>query len=399
MESENAKNQNHKFLKPGHVLLLFVLVLAISSLPIALMDEDKKEADIITTPPAAKPNPVRTKLDTVTEYNMPIPGTRISMTCPEKFLYDVSAKKFTLPDTHAFITIEVFDKPFAEMYARWSNPDSFLLDSALNLNYLSQEDLILNGSPALLVYCNHLYFGSVSKKCVLLLGDEKQSILVTGSVPIEMIRPIYDQVRACIQTVVWHKDRPSKFYQKDAEPYLPEPEPPLDDDPVRAEALKKRQIALMHKIPFSITPPKIMQLTQVDPDRTIYTLNGSYAPGAVDQPVFIIESGSQTKGITDQVEFTYNRLKSVQLFIGQTEVQEENPIQINGLDGYELTALARHQATNADVFIYQVTLVGEKNWYSMQGIVPNSELAQYGTMLKNMAKSFRQTTPPTHLSL
>ena len=150
-------------------------------------------------------------------------------------------------------------------------------------------------------------------------------------------------------------------------------------------------------MPFTITPPKIMQLAREDPHRTIYTLNGAYLTGAVDQPVFIIEGRSQTEGIIDQADFARKRLQSVHLFIGQTVVQEEKPIQINGLNGYELTALARHQATNSDVFIYQVTLLGEKEWYLMQGIVRNSELAQYGTMLKEMAKSFRQTTPPDHL--
>jgi len=396
MESEIAKNRKNKSLKPGHVLLLFVVVLLLSSLPIVLR-EDTEEVETAAPQAAVIPNPIRTKLDTVTEYNMPIPGTRISMTCPEKFLYDVSAKKFTLPDTHASITIEVFDKPFAEMYAQWSNPDSFLLDSALNLNYLSQEDLVLNGSEALLVHCIHQYFGGILKKYVLLLGDENQSILVTGSVPMQMIRPFHDQVRVCIKTVVWHKEQRTRFSQRDAVPYLPEPEPPLDDDPERAEALKKRQIDLMHKMPFTITPPKIMQLARINPHQNIYTLNGAYSPGAVDQPVFIVEGNSTYETLTDQVAFARDRLKRVQLFIGQTVVKEEIPIQINGLDGYELTALARHQATKSDVFIYQVTLLGEKQSYSMQGIVRNSELAQYGNMLKEMAKSFRQTTPPDHL--
>jgi hypothetical protein len=224
MEFKITKILKNQSLKPGHVLLLFVVVLLLSSLPIVLM-EDEEEVETAVPRSAVNPNPVRMKLDTNVEHNMPIPGTRISMTCPEKFLYNVSQKKFTLPDTAAVITIELFDKPFAEMYAQWSNPDSFLLDPTLNLDYLSQEDLVLNGSEALLVYCNHRHFGSIVKMCVLLLGDENQSILVTGSAPGAMIRPIYDRVRASIKTVVWHKDQ-RRFTQRDAAPYLPEPEPP-----------------------------------------------------------------------------------------------------------------------------------------------------------------------------
>jgi hypothetical protein len=173
--------------------------------------------------------------------------------------------------------------------------------------------------------------------------------------------------------------------------------PPLDDDPERAEALKKRQIRLMHKMPFTIRTPAIMQLAKEDPDRNVYTLNGAYSPGAVDQPVFIVEGKSSSEEIIDPVAFSHKQIRSWQLFIGQMEVNEEIPIRINGLDGYELTARVKHRLTNEDVFIYQVTLFEEKAYYLMQGLVRASDAAEYGNMLKEMAKSFRQTTPPNHL--
>ena len=136
MEFKVAQILKNQSLKPGHILLLLAAVLLLSSLPIVLM-QDTKEVETAAARAGLNLNPIRVKLDTHTDYNMPIPGTRISMTCPEQFLYNASSKKFTLPETSASITIEILsDKGFAEMYAHWSNPDSFLLDPEKSMDYI-----------------------------------------------------------------------------------------------------------------------------------------------------------------------------------------------------------------------------------------------------------------------
>ena len=397
MEFKLAKILKNQSLKPGHILLLFVVVLLLSSLPIVLMEDDE-ETETSTTTMAVNLNPVRTKLDTNTEYNMPIPGTRISMTCPEKFLYNVSLKKFTLPDTSAYITIEILsDKPFADLYAQWSNPDSFLLDPDKSMDYISKENLVLNGNPALLVYGNQQYYSTIQKKCVLLLGDENQSILVTGTVPISMIRKIFDQVRACIKTVVWNKDKSSTFSRRDAEPYLPQEEPVVEFDPVRAEALKRRRLGLLHKLPFTITAPSVMKLAQNEPHRTIYTLNSDYSSTKMDQPVFLVEDRTNSEEIEDQKSFSRNCVKNLFLILSHPAVKEIRPVQIDGLAGYELTAIAKDPATNTELFVYQVSFFEKRIHYIMCGVVHATEAEKYGNMLSDMAKSFRQTTPPNHL--
>jgi len=396
MELKVAQLLKIPTLQPVHILLLLAAVLLLSSLPILLIDEEATENATGSRPVVTKP--ARIKLDTSTEYNMPIPGTRISMTCPEQFLYNVSSKKFTLPDTSASITIEVLsDKGFAETYAHWSNPASFLPDPEDSMDCISKEDLVLNGSAALLVYVNQQYYSAIRKKCVLLLGDENQSIVVTGTVPINMTRRIFDQVRACIQTVVWHKEKRTTFSRRDAAPYLPQEEPVVALDPVRAEALKRRRIGLLHKLPFSIRVPKIMQLAQEDPQRNIYTLHGVYSSTQMDSPVFLVEVRTESEEITDQQSFSRTCVHNLFLFLLHPAVKDIGPIQIDGLSGYELTATAQNATTNTEVFVYQVTLFEEKRYYILCGAVHATDAEKYGNMLSAMAKSFRQTTPPNHL--
>ena len=397
MEFKVAQILKNQSLKPGHILLLLAAVLLLSSLPIVLM-QDTKEVETAAARAGLNLNPIRVKLDTHTDYNMPIPGTRISMTCPEQFLYNASSKKFTLPETSASITIEILsDKGFAEMYAHWSNPDSFLLDPEKSMDYIFKEDLMLNGNPALLVYGNQQYYGTIQKKCVLLLGDENQCILVTGTVPISMTRKIFDRVRASIKTVVWHKEKRTTFSRRDAAPYLPQEEPVVELDPVRAEALKRRRLGLLHKLPFSIKPPDIMQLAREDPHRNIYTLNSDYSLTKVDPPIFFVEDRTSSEEIEDYKSFSRNCVRNLYIFLLHPEVKEIRPIQIDGLAGYELTAIAKEPSTNTEVFVYQVTLFEERVYYILCGVVPATEAEKYGTMLSDMAKSFRQTTPPDHL--
>lgn len=87
----------------------------------------------------------------------------------------------------------------------------------------------------------------------------------------------------------------------------------------------------------------------------IYTPSGKISP---DNPLFIAGSSISKVAVTNRKEFSLNRFK--QLPNTQSiHIKEINPITIDGLEGYEITAADTSGKEN----IYQVMLFSETNDY------------------------------------
>ena len=73
------------------------------------------------------------------------------------------------------------------------------------------------------------------------------------------------------------------------------------------------------------------------------------------------------------------------------EIRTVRAVEIDGLSGYELDAVAKHNKTGATTILYQVILFDQNGYAMMQGTVQQDKTAEFPSVFRAMARSFRRT--------
>ena len=252
-----------------------------------------------------------------------IPGTRYTLIPPTGFEIAKQFSGFQNTGSGASIMLNELPAPL-DVVQKGFNAEAL---KSKGMTLLDDQTIDFNGSKARILKISQFANGSLYLKETLIFGDSTKTVLVNGVYP--------------------------------------------EKNKVSEQEIRKAVLSTRYDANSTINPFDAVNFT-VDVSGTdyrfaasfggslMYTPTGKISP---DQPLFVAGNSISKVAIADKKEFSINRLKSLPN-TQSTEVKEVNPITIDGLEGFEITASDASSQEN----IYQVILFSETNdYYIMVG--------------------------------
>ena len=119
----------------------------------------------------------------------------------------------------------------------------------------------------------------------------------------------------------------------------------------------------------------------------IYNRDGKMPSETADKASFVIAKAFSKVDISDKKEFATNRIKMLPVQI--TKINSVVPIEINGLEGYEITAEGVDRKTGKKEQAYQVMLFVDNSYYILFGSSEDNFKSNLA-MFKKLVSTFKQ---------
>ncbi len=310
-----------------------------------------------TTSPAAIPTygtPASTpQAATAPQTRIKIQGTAISLIPPQGFAPTTLFLGVHQPETNSSIQITELPAPLSATVAGFTDPNKL---AATQMTLLSQKSAKIGAMDATLLDISQNAFGTVFKKWMLLLGDSRQSVTVMATYPLRLESTLAEPLRQSLMTVDWDRT-PAK--------------------------------QLAAQLPFSVTVDSPFELAAKMGDNLVYTVAGAWPPPDANAPVVFVSTAVSRGPINDLRVFAETRL-FVAGSISEVQVLQSQFTEVDSLVGYTVVGTARDKETGARLFVLQVMLFQQNQYYTIKGQVGMEDRSVYEDVFKRAAASFRR---------
>ncbi len=277
-----------------------------------------------------------------------IPGTKCSMIPPAGFEVATNFSGFQKADLQASIMVTELNTAAQTLI------DGFTAEAlqTRGMTLLEKKKITFHQAPAAYITVSQSLSNTPYLKQMLIFGNAEVTILVNGIYP-EAHKNIEKDIRQALLSTTYNVNQ--------------------NDDPLAA-------------VPFTIdVSHSEFKLAKYMVGSLIFTTDGKL-PSA--KPMLMVGTAMSTEPVADRKTFAIQRLKN--LPGGQaSEVKEVQPVQIDGLDGYEIRASGKNQAGEPEL-VYQTMLFPEEGGYfilvGMTTEQPEANLATF----KRIARTFRR---------
>jgi hypothetical protein len=282
-----------------------------------------------------------------------VAGTRVSLVPPPNF---TPSGRFTGYESEGEgAAIVVVEMPASVAEVAPALADSGAL-SKRGMLLLGREDVGAGGFSGLLFHYKQIALGSELLKWMLVIGDEKELVMVTASFPKESEAKLSPLLRRSVLSVRWHRG----------------------EGVVAGEGLNYR-----------VSEGGVLKLAQRVGNTLLYTPGGVMPAKSVDDPLFVVGPSTVWGGTRDRKGFSESRVFQINE-VTNIGVLETSAITVNGLDGYEILTTGKDRKTGEPVTVYQVMLFDGDGYYLMQGIVGVRNAPSHLDTFRQMARSFRR---------
>ncbi len=282
-----------------------------------------------------------------------VKGTRVMLTPPPGFINADSFSGFQLKEKTATIMVVKLPAPYAVATAGFTREGL----AARGMTLLEKSEVTVGGMPGLLLRIGQKAYGADFEKWTLAMGSKDFTIVINGSYPVEYSEELSLPVKTSLLSAQLSGDAPA-----------------AKDD----------------TIPFSITAMAPLKYARSFMKSIILTKNGEFPAKSPKDPILIAcPSLSSGLVITDRKDFSVNRVMKIEQ-AKEVKVDIIKDISIDSLHGYEILASGKDAKEGFPVFIYQVMLFGESDYFIIQGLVGAGEREKYLPLFKKSAESFRR---------
>ncbi|HEV7378235.1 MAG TPA: hypothetical protein VGN64_00465 [Dyadobacter sp.] len=247
-----------------------------------------------------------------------IPGTKYSLTPPTGFEIAKQFSGFHNAGTGASIMLNELPAPL-DVVQKGFDADAL---KSKGMTLLDDQTINFNGNKARILKISQFANGALYSKETLIFGDSTKTVLVNG-VYLEKNKDSEAEIRKAVLSTRYDANRTIN---------------PFD--------------AVNFTVDAGGTGYKFATTLS---GSLIYTPSGKISP---DKPLFIAGNSISKVAVTDRREFSLNRFKKLPN-TQSIHIKEINPITIDGLEGYEITAADTSGKEN----IYQMVLFSETNDY------------------------------------
>jgi hypothetical protein len=283
-----------------------------------------------------------------TKEHKAIAGTKCSMIPPKGFTAATAFSGFENEESGASIMVTEIPESADKI------GESFTAEALKKqgMQLISKEIIDFNNAKALLIKASQPANGTTYLKQVLVFGDGKKTILVNGIYPVES-KKLEGDIKKALLSAVYNEAQ--------------------DDNPLDA-------------VKFTIDiSGSGFELAKYIAGSLIYTADGKIP---TDKPMLIAANSIGQGATGNQEQFCKDRLK--QMPRGeQNTIKEINPVRINDLTGYEITAAGKDK-NGKDELVYQVILFEDNgDYYMVAGKAAENADANL-QLFKTIARTFKR---------
>jgi len=276
-----------------------------------------------------------------------IAGTKYSMIPPDGFVAAVNFSGFQHNETGSSIMVSEIPTNFKTL------ADGFTADNlkAKGMLLIDKKEIDLNGSKAYYLTVKQKAGDRTYLKQILLCGDANRAAIINGIYP-EESGHLEADIKKSLLSISYN---------------VQQSENPLD--------------AATFKVDVSGTP---FQFTKFLSGALLYTVEGKIPS---TKPGFTVAPSHSEIAVADQKQYSLNRLK--QFPRGETvEVKETNPIEIDGLKGYEIIGQGKSEKGQPEL-VYVFMIYKDKGYYIFYG-ASTEDFEKYTKLFRNIAKTFKR---------
>jgi hypothetical protein len=282
-----------------------------------------------------------------------VSGTKVSLQPPSDFLPSNQFPGYSKEVAGSAIIVTEIPIPFSDLSKGFSNPEEL---SKRGMTLLERKEVSVNGQTALLFQIAQKAFDIDYLKWILVLGDEKESIMVAASFPKEFEKELSQPLKTSVLTTTWNKNK---------------------------------VVSITEGLSYSLTEKGDYKLAKRLTNALVYTVNGVFPSKSPDDPFFIIAPSIAKLTIEDKEAFSKSRALSVQNIEG-AGIETIDRVTIDNLSGYEILARGKDKETGQVILIYQVTLFDGETYYIMQGLAGAQNGVSHIGTFKQIAGSFKR---------
>lgn len=276
-------------------------------------------------------------------------GSKVSMIPPPGFAVATTFLGFQEAKTKSSILVLDVSKSFSEISSGLTVESLF----KQGVRVEQSAAITLNGIPALFIKGEQTVAETIFMKYILVLGTEKETLIINGIAPISEI-PLDEMIKNSLLSTIY-----------DANKVLS----PLDSVDFHINTLGTNYV-------FA----KLMS------NMLIYNLDGKIPSESKAKESFVVAKGFSKEPITDTKAFAINRIKTLPVQI--QKIYSVLPIEINGLNGFEIYAEGVNRKTGVKEQAYQVLLYAKDSYYILFGSAQNN-FKNNLEVFKKLAKSFK----------
>jgi hypothetical protein len=275
------------------------------------------------------------------------------MVPPDDFTASSHFPGFQQESTNASILVTEFPAPFSEASTGLSNPSML---SQRGMMLLEKQRVSVSGQAGILVRVMQKISGTDYLKWLLVLGDEKESLLITATFPKELERQLSEKLKASVLTAIWNREK---------------------------------VVGPTEGLNYSITEKGELRIAKRIANSLVYTKNGIFPSKDIDDPLFVIAQSLAKTNIANREEFAKGRvLRTAE--VTAVEIENSKTTTIDTLNGYEILATAIDKESRLPMSIYQVVLFEEQSYFLMQGLVSRKNRQPFLKVFEEMTKTFRR---------
>lgn len=257
-----------------------------------------------------------------------VEGTKISLIPPAGFTKGVNFLGFQEEASGSSIMVLNIPGPFSETSKGITKEN--LLSTGVQM--ISDDHILLNGLPALLVQGKQSAYGNIYTKYILIFGTEKETIMINGVFP-EHLTKLSGDIKKCLL---------SAYY----------------------EAEKKVNILETVEYTIEVSGTKLKFAGNMS-NALLYTVDGELPSKSDDKTSLIISKSFSNANTEDLKDFSINRLKQTPFEVDS--IKRSADIAIGDLSGYEIISKGKNIKTGVPEYLYQLILPTDSNYYILFG--------------------------------
>lgn len=286
----------------------------------------------------------------ITNVHINVSGTKISLILPKGFTKAQNFMGFQQDESGSTIMIMDIPGPFSEV-SKGLTKENFLTKGVEVKNI---EEIFLNGKKGILVTGEQNAYGKIFSKYVFAFGNEKETIMINGAFPSNLME-IGKEIKTSILTTYYEENKKIN---------------PFDTVDFEIET-KGTNLIFAKSMANMLT----------------YNVDGLLPTKSKNDTSLIIAKAISNVVVEDKKLYSINRIKKMPFEIEKIENTEK--ITIDGVSGYEITALAKDKKTGLQQKVYQVILFSDSLYYILLGTT-NNEYDKNITEIKKIVKTFKR---------
>ena len=285
---------------------------------------------------------------TLTPNHQEVRGSKVSMIPPQGFVVATTFLGFQEAKTKSSILVLDVPKSFTEISSGLTIESLF----KQGVRVEQSVEITLNGVPALFIKGEQTVAEILFRKYILVLGTNKETLIINAIAPISDLT-LDEMIKNAILSTIYDTTKVLS---------------PLDSVDFQINTLSTNYV-----------------FAKLMPNMLIYNVDGKMPSESKDKESFVVAKVFSKAPITDTKAFAINRIKTLPVQI--QKMYSVLPIQINGLNGFEIYAEGVNRKTGVKEQAYQVLLYANDSYYILFGSAQNN-FKNNLAVFKKLAKSF-----------